>query len=180
MQVAGEFVWRIVGTRQERKGVVNIDQRDHAARIRPVPVAPKEPPIGAPDQIEKRLLPKSLRPFLRLRQESDEFARSNVALDLPANTDSGLIGVDAQEQGKAIEAPIPLKHVQFLFGGCRFQVREETAISQIGRRVETPGAGKIARRGLSIREPSVEPVQAPRRSRIRFQPRRPDAPSSGR
>ena len=91
----------------------------------------------------------------------DEFARPNLALDLPANPDGGLIGLDTQEQGKAIDAPIPLEHLQLLFGGGRLEVREEAAISHVSRRVETPRAGKIAGRGLSIREPSVEPVQAP-------------------
>ena len=117
---------------------MNVDQRDNSARIGSIPLAPDKSPIGAPDEIEKRLLPEPLRPFLSLRQKSDELTRPNGALDLPTDADSGLVGLDTHEQGKAIDAAIPFEHVQFLFGGRRFQVRQKTAVSEIGRYVEAP------------------------------------------
>src|SRR5271166_1565065 len=71
-EIAREFLLRIVGTGQQRKDIVNVDQRDHPARIGPVPIAPNKPPIGAPDELEKRRLAESLRRFLRLRQKPNE------------------------------------------------------------------------------------------------------------
>src|SRR5208283_1700618 len=160
-EVAGEFLLRIVGARQQRKGVVNFIQRDHPARIGPVPLAPDKPPIGAPDDVEKCRLPETLWRFLRLHQESDELARPNPALDLPADAHGGLVCVDAQKQRKAIDASVPFEHLQSLFGGRRLEVREKAAVGHIGRPIETPCAGKVARRRLGVCKPIVECAQAP-------------------
>src|SRR5208337_798647 len=159
-QIAGEFFARVIGARQQRQRVVNIDKRNHWARVGAVPPAPDQSPVGPPDQIEKRLFPEALRPLLRLRQEANEFARPNPALDLPADADGRLIGVDTQNEGEAIDASIPFEHGQVLLGGRHLEVGEVAAVGHVARRVEIPCAGEIAPCELGVRDSSIEPVQA--------------------
>ena len=98
--------------------------------------------------------------LLHCRQKSDELAWTKPALDLATDADGGLTCFNPQNEREAVDSPIALEQFQLLFARRPLQVGEEAAISDVRRRIETPRAGKVAGRGLSVGEPGVKTVQA--------------------
>ena len=99
---------------------MDIGQSGHGPAPGSVPCRTHQASPGAIQHFEKLGLAEALRALLRTRQQPGQFGGPNATLELSADLDCKLPGIDPQQQRKAIDAIIALEQRQAFFGGSLF------------------------------------------------------------